>query len=108
MDQLEELLNHFGTLKSVVVHRHAEESLLNPVVDKKAARAEYSVPEGILNKNENMDMEKFKKNADAYPNLKVLYQAALVCPSTCLLRKRVLSIQSYQNKSQKFAESKSC
>ena len=32
-------------------------------------------------------MEKFYcqiiyKNADAYPNLKVLYEAALVCPST--------------------------
>jgi hypothetical protein len=28
------------------------------------------------------DILQLYKNADAYPNLKVLYEAALVCPST--------------------------
>jgi hypothetical protein len=46
-------------------------------------------------------MEKFYcqiiyKNADAYPNLKVLYEAALVCPSTWL-RKRVLVKTNHRN-----------
>lgn len=86
-DQFEELLEHFGNAKKEDDHQNAERKQLEPMVNKTAARTEFSIVEGIIKQHQHLDIETFYcqfiyTNTDAYPNLKILYEAALVCPCT--------------------------